>query len=163
MAADQAQVRYDPATGEQATVTEAEVLRDLDADAAPRSVRLKGDARSEHLRGFHFADGMGLQMGLSLTQDVAGASGVAPVGPGDMVARTVDGRPFTFEPPPGYAGGGAGWLVQWLDDRTVVVMSTLPTRTDLLACDLDIAACEVAASGPATIVVPEFGASQLIE
>ncbi|HEY0642562.1 MAG TPA: hypothetical protein VGD39_04020 [Nocardioides sp.] len=163
MGADQSQVRYDPATGEQRPVTEADVLKDLDADAAPRSVRLKGDARSEHLRGFHFSDGAGLQMGLDLRQDVAGASGIAPVGPGDMVARTVDGKPFAFEPPPGYTGGGAGWLVQWLDDRTVVVMSTLPTRTDLLACDLDTSACQVAASGPATIVVPDFGASQLID
>jgi hypothetical protein len=162
MAADQRQVRYDPATGEQAAVTEAEVLRDLDAEAAPRSVRLKGDARSEHLRGFHFSDGMGLQMGIHLTQDVAGASGIAPVGPGDMVARTVDGKPFAFEPPPGDTSGGAGWLVQWLDDRTVVVMGTSPTRTDLLACHLDTSACEVAASAPPRIVVPEFGASQFI-
>jgi hypothetical protein len=77
-----------------------------------------------------------------------------------MVARNVDGKPFAFEPPPGYTSGGAGWLVQWLDDRTVVVMGTSQTRTDLLACDLDTSPCEVAASGPTRIVVPEFGASQ---
>ena len=163
MGADQAQVRYDPATGEQAAVTEAEVLRDLDADAAPRSVRLKGDARSEHLRGFHYSDGMGLQMGLDLQEDVAGASGVAPVGPGDMVARTVDGRPFAFDPPPDYTDEvGVAWLVQWLDDRTVVVLAPLRNRTDLLACHLDTAACEVAQSAPTGIVVPDFGASRFI-
>lgn len=162
MAADQAQVRYDPATGDQTAVTEAEVLTDLDADAAPRSVLLKGDGRSEHLRGFHYSDGTGQQMGLDLQPDSAGSSGVAPVGPGDMVARTVDGQPFAFEPPPDQGKAGVAWLVQWLDDRTVVVLAPLRTRTDLLACHLDTSTCEVAASAPPGIVAPDFGAAQFI-
>ena len=163
LAADQTQVRYDPGTGEQTRVTEAELLEDLDRDAAARSVRLKGDGRSEHLRGFHYSDGMGLQMGLDLQKDEAGVDGVAPVGPGDMVAEDVHGLPFVFRPPPGYtAKSGVGWLVQWLDDQTVVVLSPLRQRTDLLACHLDTSACEVAASAPTGIVVPDFGESQFI-
>lgn len=158
LAADQAQVRYDPATGEQTPVTEGDLLEDLDADAAPRSVLLKGDGRSEHLPGFHYSDGMGLQMGLALEEGVAGVSGVAPVGPGDMVARAVDGGRFVFQPPPDHTDrSGASWLVQWLDDRTVVVLDPLPHRTDLLACHLDTSSCEVAAAAPAGIVAPDFG------
>lgn len=162
-APDQTLVRYDPVTGEQVGVGEAEVLQDLDADAAVRSVRLKGDDRSEKLRGFHYSDGMGLQMGLDLQPDVAGATGVAPVGPGDMVAEGVDGRPFAFEPPPdGRARSGVAWLVQWLDDQTVVVVNPLRRGTDLLACHLDTASCEVAVSAPAGIVVPDFGEAGFI-
>ena len=100
-------------------------------------------------------------MGLSLNEGVAGVNGVAPVGGGDMVAEDVGGRPFVFEPPPDYTDkAGVAWLVQWLDDRTVVVLSPLRHGTDLLACHLDSGSCEVAASVPTGIVVPDFGRSQ---
>jgi hypothetical protein len=160
---DQTQVRYDPATGEQSPVTERDVLEDLDRDAAPRSVRLKGDGRWDSSGAFHYSDGMGQQMGLSLRKGVAGVDGVAPVGAGDMVAKDTDGQPFAFQPPPDYTDkAGVAWLVQWLDDQTVVVLSPLPQRTDLIACHLDSDRCEVATSAPTGIVVPDFGESQFI-
>lgn len=160
---DQTQVRYDPATGDQSRITEQDVLRDLDSDAAVRSVRLKGDGRWDSSDAFHYSDGMRLQMGLSLQKEIAGVNGVAPMGPGDMVAEDVHGRPFAFEPPPDYTDkSGVAWLVQWLDDQTVVVLSPLRQRTDLIACHLDTGRCEVAASAPAGIVVPDFGESQFI-
>lgn len=164
MPEDQTHVRYDPATGEQSRVTEAELLQDLDRDAAVRSVRLKGDGRWEKApHGFHYSDGMGQQVGLSLQKTVAGVDGLAPVGPGDMVAEDVTGRTFAFEPPPDYTDkAGVAWLVQWLDDRTVVVLSPLQQSTDLIACHLDTKSCEIAASAPAGIVVPDFGKSQFI-
>jgi hypothetical protein len=114
MPEEQAQVRYDPATGEQTRVTEPELLGDLDRDAAVRSVRLKGDGRWETApKGFHYSDGMDLQMGLDLQKDIAGADGVAPMGAGDMVAEDVQGQPFAFEPPLDYTGkSGVAWLVQ---------------------------------------------------
>jgi hypothetical protein len=164
MPGDQTQVRYDPATGEQSQVTEPELLDDLDRDAAVRSIRLKGDDRWEKApHGFHYSDGMGQQLGLSLEKDVAGADGLAPVGPGDMVAEDVTGQPFAFEPPPDYTDkAGVAWLVQWLDDQTVVVLSPLERSTDLIACHLDTRTCEVAASAPAGIVVPDFGKAEFI-
>jgi hypothetical protein len=163
MPEEQSQVRYDPATGEQSRITEPELLRDLDSDAAVRSVRLKGDGRWETApSGFHYSDGMTLQMG-SLRQETAGVNGVAPMGPGDMVAEDVTGRRFAFEPPPDYTDkGGVSWLVQWLDDQTVVLVSPLRDRTDLIACHLDTGRCDVAASASAGIVVPELGKSQFI-
>jgi hypothetical protein len=164
MPEDQAQVRYDPATGEQTRVTEPELLDDLDRDAAVRSIRLKGDGRWETApQGFHYSDGMGQQMGVDLRKGVAGVDGVAPVGAGDMVAEDVSRHPFAFEPPPDYTDkSGVAWLVQWLDDQTVVVLSPLRQSTDLMACHLDTSTCEVAVSAPAGIVVPDFGKSQFI-
>ena len=161
--AEQTQFRYDVQAREQARVTEAELLDDLDADAAVRSVRLKGDDRAEAAPGFHYSDGMGLQMGLDLTKDAAGVNGVAPVGAGDLKAEDVNRRPFVFEPPPDYtAKSGVAWLVQWLDNETVVVFSPLPQGTDLITCHLETKTCDLAASAPAGIVVPDFGSSGYI-
>ncbi|HEU5037434.1 MAG TPA: hypothetical protein VFT70_10540 [Nocardioides sp.] len=163
MPEDQTQVRYEPGTGEQSRVTEADLLDDLDTDAATRSVRLKGDGRADSSHAFHYSDGMGLQMDMGLQKDVAGVDGVAPVGPGDMVAEDVRGQPFAFEPPPGYTDrSGVAWLVQWLDDETVVVLSPLRSGTDLVACHLDTTTCEVEASLPPGIVAPDVGTSQFI-
>jgi hypothetical protein len=164
MPEDQVQVRYDPETGEQSRITEPELLRDLDSDAAVRSVRLKGDGRWETApHGFHYSDGMGQQMDLGLQRGVAGVNGVAPVGAGDMVAEDVSGQTFAFQPPPDYTDkAGIAWLVQWLDDQTVVVLSPLRHSADLIACHLETKTCEVAASAPAGIVVPDFGKSQFL-
>jgi hypothetical protein len=161
MPEDQVQVRYDPETGEQSRITEQDLLTDLDGDAAVRSIRLKGDGRADASGAFHYSNGVGQQMGLDLQQGVAGINGVAPVGGGDMVAQDVEGRPFAFDPPPDYTDkSGIAWLVQWLDNQTVVVVSPLRQSTDLLACHLDTGRCEVAASAPAGVVVPELGKSQ---
>ncbi len=161
MPEDQAQVRYDPTTGEQSGITEGDLLEDLDSEAAMRSIRLKGDGRADATGKFHYSDGMGQQMGLDLRQGVAGVNGVAPVGAGDMVARDVGGRPFVFDPPRDYTDkSGVAWLVQWLDDQTVVVLNPLRRGTDLLSCHLDTGTCEVATSGPTGLVVPEVGKSQ---
>jgi hypothetical protein len=164
MPEDQVQFRYDPATREQSRITEPELLADLDEDAAERSVRLKGDGRWDTApNGFHYSNGLGQQMGLDLQQGVAGINGVAPVGAGDMVAKDVDGRPFAFEPPSDYTDkSGVAWLVQWLDNQTVVVVSPLRDGTDLMACHLDTGRCEVAESAPVGIVVPELGKSRFI-
>jgi hypothetical protein len=155
---DQAQVRYDPATNEQSPVTERALVRDLDSDAAVRSVRLKGDGRWDSSNAFHYSDGMSLQIALSLEKETAGVDGLAPLGPGDQVVKDVTGRRFAFEPPPGYTDkAGVAWLVQWLDDKTVVVVSPVPHGTNLIACHLKTGRCDVAASAAAGIVVPELG------
>jgi len=158
MPEDQSQVRYDPATGEQSRITEQDLVRDLDTEAAVRSVRLKGDGRWDSSGAFHFSDGMGLQMSLD-----PGVDGVAPMGPGDMVAEDVRGEPFAFKQPLGYTDkSGVSWLVQWLDDRTVIVLSPLRQGTDLITCHLETKACEVTTSAPTGIVAPDFGRSDFI-
>ena len=85
------------------------------------------------------------------------------MGPGDMVAQDVNREPFVFEPPTDYtAKSGVAWLVQWLDDETVVVLNPLRQRTDLITCHIDTKTCEVAASVPVGVVVPDFGQSEFI-
>jgi hypothetical protein len=139
------------------------VIADLDDEAAKRSIRLKGDGRLDSSGAFHYSDGMGQQMSLDLTKGAAGVDGVAPVGPGDMKAQDVNGEPFVFDPPPGYTDkSGVAWLVQWLDDQTVVVLSPLRQRTDLIVCHLGTHTCDVAASAPTGIVAPDFGTSEFI-
>jgi hypothetical protein len=163
MPEDQVQFRYDPANGEQSRITEQDLLTDLDGDAAVRSIRLKGDGRADSSGAFHYSNGLGQQMGVDLKRGVAGVDGVAPVGAGDMKAQDAQRRPFAFEPPPDYTEkSGVAWLVQWLDNQTVVVLSPLRQSTDLLACHLDTGRCEVAASAPTDIVVPEVGKSQFL-
>ncbi len=164
MPEDTGKVRYDPETGEQAPVTERAVYEDLNGDAAVRSLRTNGDggACGGPCRGqdLAYTDGMNQQMGLDLKKDVAGVDGIAPVGAGDMVTEDVDGRPFRFDDLPGYptSGNGPAWLVQWLDDETVVVLNPRANRTDLIACHLETHACELTRSLSGVVVVPEFGA-----
>ena len=164
MPEDTAQVRYDPATGDQTMVTEPELLEDLDADEAVRSIRLKGDGRWETApHGFHYSDGMGQQMSLDPRKGGDGVSDLVPAGPGDMVAEDVNGRAFALETPSGYTDESrVTWVVQWLDNETVVVLNPLRQSSDLLECHLETKTCEVAASAPSGIVVPDFGTGQFI-
>jgi len=155
---DVAQVRYDPETGDQSPVTQLEVLDDREQDAAVRSVRIKEDGLCDSCPGLHYSDGMNQQMGLNLHVGTSGIDGIAPVGSGDMVVEEVTGEPFRFDRLPGYPDNdGVAWLVQWIDDQTVVILHPREQSTDLIACHLDSDSCEVAVSGPTTIVVPEFG------
>ena len=107
--------------------------------------------------------GAAMLVGVDLKKDVAGVDGVAAVGAGDMVTEDVRGQPFVFQPPPGYTNkAGVAWLIQWLDDDTVVVLSPLRQQTDFLACHLDTSTCEVAASTSTSVVAPELGGSEFI-
>ena len=154
---DQTQVRFDPATGDQSRITEGDLLADLDTESARRSVLLKEDGRADSSGKFHYSDGMELQMTVDLRE------GVHAVGGGDMVAKDVNGKLFEFDAPPGYAEkSGVAWLVQWIDDKTVVVLNPLRQHTDLVVCHVDTGKCDAAKSVATGIVVPEFGTSQFI-
>jgi hypothetical protein len=166
MPEDTARVRYDPTTGEQAPVTPRDVYEDLNGDASVRSLRTNGDGGlcGGPCPDLADTDGMNQQMGMDLKKGVAGVDGIAPVGAGDMVTEDVNGRPFRFDDLPGYPtqGNTVAWLVQWLDDRTVVVLNPRRDRTDLIECHLDTHACELAVSRPGPVVAPEFGKSVAI-
>ena len=110
---EQAQVRYDPVTGEQSRIPEADILDDLDQDAATRSLRQKGDSRAlDTAGGFHYFGGVGQQMGLDLKKGTSGVDGVAPLGAGDLVSKDVNGEPFVFEPPPRLHRQGRGGVAR---------------------------------------------------
>lgn len=150
--ADTRHVRYDPTTGELTRTTYRDVLDDLRRDASARTVLLGSQDCGGTCPPLEPEDGTSLQI------CVCGKEGIHPQGAGDATWEDVSGKPFAFDPIPGYAGeNGVAWLVQWIDDHTVVVVNPLRERDDLLTCDLDTHACTVAVSASTTIVVPELG------
>ena len=84
------------------------------------------------------------------------AGRLVPMGMQPMDARDGGtGRRFEFEAPEGYPNGGPGWLVQWLDDDTVVVVQTRGGNDDLLECRHSTGACTLAEQLPEAAVLPE--------
>jgi hypothetical protein len=79
------------------------------------------------------------------------ARGEEPFHVRDALTRTE----LQFSAPAGYPRTDPVWLVQWLDDDTIVLQAAHSDRIDLLQCGISAGTCEVSASGPASIVVPE--------
>ncbi len=65
------------------------------------------------------------------------------------------GQRFEFEAPEGYPNAGPGWLVQWLNDDTVVIVQTRGDKDDLLECRHSTGACILAEQLPEAAVLPE--------
>jgi hypothetical protein len=67
------------------------------------------------------------------------------------------GTDFRFSAPPGYPDTDALWLVQWLDDDTVVLHAKQPGGVDLLECHVSTSECTIALQVSSDAVVPEIG------
>ena len=98
---DQTQVRYDPATGEQSRITEADAARGPGQRGGGALGPPEGGREADSSGTFHYSDGMGQQMDVGLQKGVAGVNGVAPVGGGDMVAMDVQWADLRFRAAPG--------------------------------------------------------------
>ena len=85
---------------------------------------------------------------------------IAAVGAGDLVVLDgVTRKPFAFTAPPGYRNPVQGYLVQWIDDDTIVIaFQDYRGRqlSDLLVCRVSTGACDVAAQS-VEAVLPEIG------
>jgi len=72
------------------------------------------------------------------------------------------GTELVFGAPAGYPDTDSLWLVEWLDDETVLLQAPHRNRIDLLECGITDGTCQLELSGPGSIVVPEveppFGA-----
>jgi hypothetical protein len=66
------------------------------------------------------------------------------------------GTDFRFAAPVGYADTSPVWLVQWLDDDTVVLHAQQRDRIDLLECHVSTGECAVAVQASSDAVVPEL-------
>jgi hypothetical protein len=65
------------------------------------------------------------------------------------------GERFEFDAPEGYPDAGPGWLVQWLDDDTVVIVQDRGADRDLLECRHSTGACTLTETLPGAAVLPE--------
>ncbi len=74
-----------------------------------------------------------------------------------FVKDGLTGRGFEFSAPPGYPETRSLWLVQWLDDDTVVFHAKQPGGVDLLECQVSTSDCQLALRAPADAVVPKIG------
>ena len=80
---------------------------------------------------------------------------------GEQPLVVLDGltdKGFRFSAPPEYPETIPVWLVQWLDDDSVVLQADQDDRIDLLECQVSTGACEVALEAPSDAVVPELAA-----
>jgi hypothetical protein len=79
---------------------------------------------------------------------------------GDRPLSVLDGltgQDFRFSAPPGYPDTDALWLVQWLDDDTVVLHAKQRDGVDLLECHVSTSECTIALQVASDAVVPEIG------
>lgn len=67
------------------------------------------------------------------------------------------GQNIAFSAPPGYPDTDPLWLVQWLDDDTVVLHAKQQDGADLLECHISTSECSLALHVPSNAVVPEIG------
>ena len=148
-AAETAQVRLDPETGEQVNVSEEDVQDDLRSQGLGRTVLVGVD--EERAGALRITDGT--------DRNFASRGGrITPLGAQPLIAEDgATGRRLAFDAPPGYPDNVLIWLTQWVDDDTVVLVSQLPKRDDVLECHIGSGACEVALSGDPSRVFPEVG------
>ena len=139
--------RFDLASATQSAITEQEYVADLPAKGSRRTLTVNNDGTWPT----EVIDGIGQQMG----QQAGFESGsFTPVGGGDF--REWNGlthEPFVFDALRGYQNA-LMFLVQWVDDDTVVLRALFENRTDLIVCHNSTSTCEVAATGPPSLVVP---------
>jgi hypothetical protein len=148
-ASETAQVRLDPETGEQVTVSEKEVQDDLRSQGPARTVMVGVD--EEGAGALRITDGT--------DRNFASAGGrITPQGAQPLIAEDGGtGKQLAFDAPAGYPKNIRIWLTQWVDDDTVVLVSQLPRRDDVLECHIGSGACEVVLSGASSLVFPEVG------
>ena len=141
--------RIDLGSGATEEVSEEAYAADRPGPHSPRTMMVSHAEESEpaNYRVIHDA---------TMRQFDVRTGRLVPMGMQPMDAR--DGgtdRPFEFEAPEGYPNAGPGWLVQWLDDDTVVIVQTRGGNDDLLECRHSTGACTLAEQLPAAAVLPE--------
>lgn len=145
------QVRLDLATGAQTSITREEYLAELSANPA-RSLRLS-HAEGE-FRLYEITDGARQQFAIDNRQFV-------PMGMQPFVIRDgLTNQRIETLAPEGYRDRNPTWLMQWLDDDTIVMSvenGDQQRGQDLLVCPVPTGVCEVAVSVPPSAVLPEIG------
>lgn len=142
------QQRIELATGIQSSVTRELYSADMPPAGTPRTMMIS-HAEGEEPVVYLVHDGIGWQFSIS-------GNRVKPQGGQPMDARDgATNRRFTFAAPAGYPNALITWLVQWMDDDTVVLVVEGEGDDDLLECKVSTRACVLARTVPADVLLPE--------
>jgi hypothetical protein len=143
------QQRIELTTGIQSQVTREQFSADQPPVGTPRTMMIS-HAQGDEPVVYLVHDAIGWQFSIS-------GKRVEPQGAQPMDARDgATNRRFTFTAPAGYPNTQITWLVQWLDDDTVVLVAEGEGDDDLLECKVSTRACVVARTVPADVVLPEL-------
>lgn len=142
--------RIELATGAQSPVT----LEVYKADSPPvgtARTMMVGNVEGGGGPPYQLIDGTAWQFSVR-------AGRVVPQGAKPLDARDgATNRRFVFKAPTGYPDTLITWLMQWVDDDTVVLVAESDGGRDLLKCRLSTRACGLALTLPENAVVPEIG------
>lgn len=142
------QVRLDLATGAQTPITREDYLAEVGGHPARSFVVSHAETG---FRIFEIVDGTRQQQEIRAGHLIV--MGMEPLEIRDgLTDQTLDMRA-----PDGYPHRDRTWLVQWLDDETIVVSAEKAGLVDLLVCPVPVGVCELAMTLPAPVVLPEIG------
>lgn len=142
------QVRLDLATGAQTRISPDEYLADVGSRPA-RSFQISHAEQGFEL--YEITEGTGHQF--DVYRGRLRPMGMQPI----EVRDALTGQEVAWKAPDGYPNANPIWLVQWLDDDSVVIDDPTGGRTRLLVCPVPTGTCEIAVTVPGSIVVPDFG------
>jgi hypothetical protein len=139
--------RIDHSTGEQLPMYQLKSYR--------RILERRGLARTLLVSHQQAADPESFVAFDGLQQFSVKGTQIEPEGDQPLYVRDgLTGNDFTFTAPPEYPDTNTVWLVQWLDDDTVVLDAEQRDGVDLLECHVSTSECTIALRAPADAVVP---------
>jgi len=140
------QVRLDLTTGAQTRISSEEYL----ADAGSRPARSFQISHAEQgFELYEIVEGAGRQFDVHHGR-------LRPMGMQPIEVRDgLTGGRLALQAPNGYPDTNPIWLVQWLDDDSVVIFDPIGDQDQLLVCPVPRGACEVAVTASNSIVVPD--------
>lgn len=140
------QVRLDLTTGAQTPVSPEDYLADVGSRPA-RSFLISHAEQGFEL--YEIVEGAGRQFDVHRGR-------LRPMGMQPIEVRDgLTGDRLALQAPEGYPDTNPVWLVQWLDDDSVVIFDPAAEQDRLLVCPVPEGTCEIAVTGPSSMVVPD--------
>lgn len=140
------QVRLDLTTGAQTPISPEDYLADV-GSRPERSLQISHAEQGFEL--YEIVEGAGKQF--DVHRGRLRPMGMMPI----EVRDGLSGDELALQAPDGYPNTNPVWLSQWLDDDRVVIFDGTGNEDRLLVCPVPKGNCEIAATGPSPMVVPD--------
>ena len=140
------QVLLDLTTGAQTPIPTDEYLADAGSPPA-RSFQISHADQGFKL--YEIIEGPGKQF--DVHRGRLRPMGMLPI----EVRDGLSGDELALRAPDGYPNTNPVWLTQWLDDDSVVIFDGTGNQDRLLVCPVPKGTCEIAVTGPSSMVVPD--------